>query len=122
MYQAYLKSDQVKGVIKGEHNLFVSLLNLRKICNHPHLFDGGPNRGFMKQSLKKVGKTPKQRALIFEELDEEDDIELDPNDSFGHWKLSGKMVVVRTLLQVWREQGQKVLLFTQGRQVIMIWR
>jgi len=135
VYQSYLKSDQIKSVIRGEHNLFVSLINLRKICNHPHLFDGGPNRNYSAAAVGKSGagdkartrtelgnRVPKRRASIetipLKEEDEGEDIEIDPSDGFGHWHFSGKMVVVRTLLRVWQKQEQKVLLFTQSRQVI----
>jgi DNA excision repair protein ERCC-6 len=35
-------------------------------------------------------------------------------------KRSGKMVVVESLLKLWKEQGHKVLLFTQSRQMLKI--
>ena len=38
-------------------------------------------------------------------------------DEFGYWKKAGKMVVVQALLRLWKTQGHKVLLFTQGRKV-----
>jgi len=39
---------------------------------------------------------------------------------FGYWKRSGKMIVVESLLKLWKEQKHKVLLFTQSRQMIRI--
>ncbi|KAI9141699.1 SNF2 family N-terminal domain-containing protein [Paraphysoderma sedebokerense] len=38
-------------------------------------------------------------------------------DDFGDYTKSGKMVVVKALLELWYKQGHKVLLFTQTRQV-----
>ncbi len=35
-------------------------------------------------------------------------------------KRSGKMIVVESLLKLWKEQGHKVLLFTQSRQMLKI--
>ena len=36
---------------------------------------------------------------------------------YGYWKRSGKMIVVESLLKIWKKQDHKVLLFTQSRQV-----
>lgn len=42
------------------------------------------------------------------------------SEDFGHYKKSGKMVVVSALLKIWKKQGHRVLLFTQGRSMIKI--
>lgn len=42
LYQNYLDSGEIKSIIDGRLQIFVGLTNLRKICNHPDLFDGGP--------------------------------------------------------------------------------
>lgn len=70
------------------------MIALRKICNHPDLFSGGPRM---------------LRGIPEEQLTEE--------EHFGYWKRSGKLIVVESLLRLWLTQGQKVLLFTQSRQV-----
>merc|ERR1719237_332094 len=67
------------------------------ICNHPDLHSGGPRN--------------------FENLE---DSELGPEDEFGWYKRSGKMVVVHSLLKLWKKQGHRVLLFSQSRQMIKI--
>lgn len=41
----------------------------------------------------------------------------DDVDEYGYWERSGKMIVVESLLKLWKKQGHKVLLFTQSRQV-----
>lgn len=70
------------------------MIALRKICNHPDLFSGGPRI---------------LRGIPEEQLTEE--------EHFGFWKRSGKLIVVESLLRLWFKQGQRVLLFSQSRQV-----
>jgi DNA excision repair protein ERCC-6 len=41
--------------------------------------------------------------------------------SDGFYKRSGKMIVVEALLRLWKKQGHKVLLFSQGT-VVSIFR
>ena len=67
---------------------------MRKICNHPDLSTGGP-RVFGYPGEGELGK----------------DME------YGYWKRSGKMIVIESLLKIWKKQQHKVLLFTQSRQV-----
>lgn len=43
--------------------------------------------------------------------------QLTEEEQFGFWKRSGKLIVVESLLRLWFKQGQRVLLFTQSRQV-----
>lgn len=74
--------------------VFSGLIALRKICNHPDLFSGGPRI---------------LRGIPEEQLTEE--------EHFGYWKRSGKLIVVESLLRLWFKQGQRVLLFSQSRQV-----
>ena len=38
-------------------------------------------------------------------------------EGYGHWRRAGKMIVVESLLKLWKAQNHRVLLFTQGRQV-----
>ena len=74
--------------------MFAGLIALRKICNHPDLFSGGPRllRGISEDQLTK-------------------------EERFGYWRRSGKQMVVESLLRIWDKQGHRVLLFTQSRQV-----
>ena len=83
IYKIYLESKDIKEIVKGSNQLFVGLTNLRKLCNHPHLF------------------------TLSSKLE----------DDYGHYKYSGKMLVVNQLLRIWHKQKHKVLLFTQGKQV-----
>ncbi|XP_070327116.1 DNA excision repair protein ERCC-6 isoform X2 [Odocoileus virginianus] len=96
VYQNFIDSKEVYRILNGEMQIFSGLVALRKICNHPDLFSGGP------KNLK---------GIPDEELGE---------DQFGYWKRSGKMIVVESLLKIWHKQGQRVLLFSQSRQMLDI--
>lgn len=96
IYQNFIDSKEVYGILNGEYQIFSGLVALRKICNHPDLFSGGP---------KNLSGLP------------EDALE---EDQFGYWKRSGKMIVVESLLKIWHKQGQRVLLFSQSRQMLHI--
>ncbi|XP_023597869.1 DNA excision repair protein ERCC-6 isoform X2 [Trichechus manatus latirostris] len=96
VYQNFIDSKEVHKILNGELQIFSGLVALRKICNHPDLFSGGPRN---------------LRGLPDEELEE---------DQFGYWRRSGKMIVVESLLKIWHKQGQRVLLFSQSRQMLDI--
>ena len=76
---------------------------LRKICNHPDLTTEAG-------SLWKLRKDEEQQGITLDGRDEND-------GGYGHWKRAGKLVVVHSLLKLWKKQKHKVLLFTQTRQV-----
>ena len=80
---------------------------LRKICNHPDLTSEAG-------SLWKA-KQDELKAAELKEKGKED--QQDPEDGYGDGNRSGKMIVVEALLNMWREQGHRVLLFSQTKQV-----
>lgn len=91
--------------------IFPALVILRKICNHPDLaspqfYDlGGDPEGSSDAS-----RTSNRTAVL------QSVAESSEND-YGFWKRSGKLVVVDSLLKLWKRQDHRVLLFTQTRQV-----
>ncbi|XP_010279803.1 PREDICTED: DNA excision repair protein ERCC-6-like [Phaethon lepturus] len=97
VYQNFINSKEVYQILNGDMQIFSGLVALRKICNHPDLFSGGP------RILKGVP-----------------DAEVEEQDQFGYWKRSGKMIVVESLLKIWHKQGHRVLFFTQSRQMLQI--
>ncbi|KAJ8014047.1 hypothetical protein DPEC_G00036190 [Dallia pectoralis] len=97
VYQHFLDSKEVYQMLNGDMQVFSGLISLRKICNHPDLFSGGP----------KI-----LRGIPEDQLTEE--------EHFGYWKRSGKMMVVESLLRLWFKQQHRVLLFTQSRQMLEI--
>ncbi|XP_066588299.1 DNA excision repair protein ERCC-6-like isoform X3 [Prorops nasuta] len=109
LYKEYLRSDDVSFVLRDKNNsqeglrykarLFVALSALRKLCNHPDLY------------------------LYSRDADSDEELNAMDEESlkkFGFWKRAGKMVVVRSLLKIWKKQGHRVLLFTQGRQMLHV--
>ncbi|XP_014603046.1 PREDICTED: DNA excision repair protein ERCC-6 isoform X3 [Polistes canadensis] len=108
LYKKYLLSEDVSFVLHERSSpqetgryrarLLIALSALRKICNHPDLY------------------------LYTNQMDSDADIDLIEEDleKFGYWKRAGKMVVVQSLLKIWKKQGHRVLLFTQGRQMMHI--
>ena len=42
LYKSYLNTDEVDRILQGRFQVFVGLIALRKICNHPDLYSGGP--------------------------------------------------------------------------------
>ncbi|MFT7805871.1 DNA excision repair protein ERCC-6 isoform X1 [Arapaima gigas] len=97
VYQNFIDSREVYQILNGEMQVFSGLIALRKICNHPDLFSGGPRllRGVAEDQLTK-------------------------EERFGYWQRSGKLIVVESLLRLWHRQGHRVLLFTQSRQMLEI--
>lgn len=105
LYQAYLDSPTIRDIKKGHCQIFVGLIELRKICNHPDLFDTSECQKQLKQQ--------NDASISHREFFSED-------ETFGHYKKSGKMMVVDALLKLWKKQNHKVLLFTQSRQMLNI--
>lgn len=105
-YQAYLESPTVRDIKSGFCQIFVGLIELRKICNHPDLFDTS-------ECQKQLRQIESQATIKHKEFFSE-------NETYGHYKKSGKMMVVDALLKLWKKQNHKVLLFTQSRQMIKI--
>lgn len=42
LYKGYVDSGEVSRILDGRLQIFMGLITLRKICNHPDLFSGGP--------------------------------------------------------------------------------
>ncbi|XP_073976975.1 DNA excision repair protein ERCC-6-like isoform X2 [Rhodnius prolixus] len=97
-YKGYVENLDLEAVAKGKAKMFVALYNMRKICNHPDLYSGGPKRNF---------------TITLDSTEDEE-------SSFGFWGRAGKMIVIETLLNIWQKQGHRVLLFTQGTKMLVI--
>lgn len=101
LYRDYLMSEQVNNILgRGvrtfrsdnflKANILMAITALRKICNHPDLF-------------------------LYDEVPKESE-----DAKYGFYKKSGKMVVVSALLKIWKKQGHRTLLFSQGRLMLKI--
>lgn len=100
LYMGYLMGSTVRSILDKESRygdpirarVLVAISTLRKICNHPDLY--------------------------LHEMNDEEEPFL--NESFGHWKRSGKMCVVNSLLKIWQKQGHRTLIFSQSRAMICL--
>ena len=86
---------------------------LRKICNHPDLTSAAGSLEWMKEKGE-LGDDDSNEATVLKD----DDFE----GGYGHWQRSGKMIVVEALLRLWKQQGHRVLLFSQTKQVCFLLR
>ncbi|GMR47824.1 hypothetical protein PMAYCL1PPCAC_18019 [Pristionchus mayeri] len=101
LYVEYLSSRECNLIRSGRLDSFSGLILLRKLCNHPDMVTGGPNKH------------------------DDQDVESDPSLGFGWPERSGKMQVVRSLLQLWKKTKEgtsrnKVLFFSQSRKMLTI--
>lgn len=83
VYRQWLKSDELQRILEGRLNALYGISLLRKICNHPDLL--------------KLG-------TAMSDADKE---------AFGDYKLSAKLLVLHQMFPLWKEQGHRVLLFSQ---------
>ncbi|KAJ8968952.1 hypothetical protein NQ317_007714 [Molorchus minor] len=111
LYKEYLMSEHVNMILgrgtkhwfSNNHmraNVLVAITTLRKICNHPDIYLCASDDNKLKY----------------------DDNDIPIESRFGYYKKSGKMIVVSALLKIWKKQGHRVLLFTQGRSMIAIFQ
>lgn len=100
LYMGYLMSATVRSILDKDNKygepirakMLVALSTLRKICNHPDLY-------------------------LYEA---QEDLEAIDEEKFGHWKRSGKMTVVHSLLKIWHKQGHRALIFSQSRAMLCV--
>lgn len=96
-YQTYLNSSEVASVLRRDIRPFRAISILRHICNHPDL-------------LATVGDNG---AAAYRALSSE-------IEDYGSPEGSGKMLVLVKILGMWKEQGHRVLLFSQTRKMLDI--
>lgn len=130
LYEKFIESEDVEAIMERKRNLLAGIDILRKICNHPDLLElpSANGRKFLDSSSDE------------EQDDEQDDDEKDYNygrdyksksDSFlkvkssiskpiSHTERSGKMAVLEKILQLWKQQGHRALIFCQTRQMLNI--
>lgn len=104
MYEDFLRSDEVMGVMKGSTNLLGAVTTLRKICNHTSLVANAD--GSVHPSLHDDSSSS------------DDDFYEDDDDAIADQ--SGKLQVLSKILPLWKQQGHKVIIFTQWRKMLDI--
>lgn len=113
-------------------------MTLRKLCNHPDLVTNEYRKGGKGVAGGGEGMAGGEGKSVAEgEGDDSDDEEFmtlvkkrkitdneitgDIEETYGYWRRSGKMIVIEALLRMWYEQKHKVLLFTQSKQVGVVY-
>ena len=96
LYEDYIRSDEVLSVVRGNMQLLKAVTVLRKICNHPDLISG-PNRTDSNGCESSSSESDDEDYMDMERLAER----------------SGKLQVLAKILPLWKEQGHKVIIFTQ---------
>lgn len=114
LYEAYLRSDAVVGVLRGSTQLLSAVTVLRKICNHPDLVCG-PDQASL-QSFVRDGYTIDNPDYGADSEDDEED--WDNHESLV--ERAGKLEVLAKILPLWRKQGHRVLVFCQWRKMLNI--
>lgn len=100
LYEEYLRSDEVTGVMRGGGQLLKAVTVLRKICNHTDLIVG------------RNGDSAFDDGSVSSSDDDYD------HDMIGDQ--SGKLQVLSKILPLWKKQGHKVIIFTQWRKMLSI--
>ena len=99
-YVNYINSRECQWMIKSKSNVLAALVQLRKICNHADI------------TADKYYKNP--------QWVNHSDYDIVQAGEHGYFKRSGKMIVVDTLLKLWKKQDGRVLLFSQSRVMLDI--
>lgn len=132
-YLKYLQSEQVQASLLGHVMPFKAIVRLRQICNHPIFYQGCHEPGSttskpqgeltlhpvdgMYVTEEYTKKKRKDRNITTENEEEEDDwIDYDTVD----WRESCKMVVLNEILHIWKQEGHKVLVYTQTVSMLRI--
>jgi len=103
LYEDYLRSDEVMGVMRGAVQLLKAVTIMRKICNHPNLVTGSNG-------------TLDDRGSDSSSSDDDDDM----YDQDKLAERSGKLQVLSKILPLWKKQGHKVIIFTQWKKMLSI--
>ncbi|ORX72100.1 hypothetical protein DL89DRAFT_221487, partial [Linderina pennispora] len=93
-YTSFLRSNDMEKILSGKLQMLFGVDVARKICDHPDLL------------LLDVDYEAAAAGIL-------------PAD-YGDYQKSGKLSIVRALLDMWQPQGHKVLVFSQTRQMLDI--
>lgn len=117
MYEAYIQSDNVTGLLRGRSNrLLAAITMLRKICNHPDLVCDPDKVSF--QAFLKNGVA--NRLQDGEDSDDSSSDLDDVKDEETLMERSGKLEVLSKILPLWNKQGHRVLIFCQWKMMLNI--
>ncbi|KAJ2483937.1 DNA repair protein rhp26 [Coemansia sp. RSA 2131] len=120
-YLGFLQSNDMERILGGRLQMLFGVDVARKICDHPDLL--------LLSTMASASAMHRQSSYIAHNSgaannsgsDSDVDVDRDalPPD-YGDYQKSGKMTIVRALLDMWKPQGHKVLIFSQTRQMLDI--
>ncbi|KAJ2051640.1 DNA repair protein rhp26 [Coemansia sp. S16] len=136
-YIGFLRSKDMERILLGQLKMLSGVDVVRKICDHPDLLLLSKLPGAAVTHREASGRGVRQNISLYagrkrdrrDESDTESDSEgEDAGDAnsehlpanYGDWPKSGKLTVVRALLDMWKPHGHKVLIFSQTRQMLDI--
>ncbi|KAG1687475.1 hypothetical protein DVH05_005166 [Phytophthora capsici] len=124
LYKRFLASPEVSSVLRRDIRPFRAISVLRHICNHPDLLASFSNGALADKKRQSYEEDEEDEGFtnitgLLDEVDE--DREEGENDElFGAASASGKMIVLQKVLKLWKEQGHRVLIFSQTRSMLDI--
>ncbi len=120
MYEAYIRSDNVTGLLRGRSNrLLAAITMLRKICNHPDLVCDPDESSFQVFLNNGNSNKPGRESDSEDALSDFDDVK-DVKDEVTLMERSGKLEVLSKILPLWNKQGHRVLIFCQWKMMLNI--
>ncbi|KAJ2004915.1 DNA repair protein rhp26, partial [Coemansia thaxteri] len=136
-YIGFLRSNDMDRILSGKLQMLFGVDVARKICDHPDLLllSTLPSAAVTHREASGKGRRHASSAHADRERDHgalEDDRasehdlarEVAPGDhlpaGYGDWHRSGKLTIMRALLEMWKPHGHRVLVFSQTRQMLDI--
>ncbi|KAJ2888587.1 DNA repair protein rhp26 [Coemansia asiatica] len=133
-YKMFLRSSDMERILLGKLQMLFGVDVARKICDHPDLLllstlGSARNTHSLASGIHAEATIAASAPAEFSSIDSEDergasDFALGRDNQlpadYGNWKKSGKLTVVRALLQLWKPEGHRVLIFCQTRQMLDI--
>ena len=117
LYLSFLRSDEVSGVLDRRNQALRALTVMRKICNHPELLRRGAGAGGGSTARGSAGHGGSY-GDAYRRWNPESVPGFRTMARRVSWRDSGKLLVLREILRLWRRNGHRTLLFCQGTQMI----
>jgi DNA excision repair protein ERCC-6 len=117
-YEEFLASPELAAIFDGRQNPLSGITHLSKICNHPDLLRHETQEKYLeaeKKREKQSGHGENQGGRAWNGREHSM-----AKDKYGNPTKSGKMQMVKFLLNYWKPEGHKVLLFAQQRIMLDI--
>ncbi|KAJ2503427.1 DNA repair protein rhp26 [Coemansia sp. RSA 1972] len=124
-YLGFLKSNDMERILGGKLQMLFGVDVARKICDHPDLLllSTMASAGAMHRQSSYIARDFARAESEVAHSGSDSDVDVDgdalPPD-YGDYQKSGKMTIVRALLDMWKPRGHKVLIFSQTRQMLDI--